>query len=62
MPDMTPEGRIATSMEEISRYLGEINLLLRELSARPGVDSAKLARIATATDEMQRVIPAMLLR
>jgi len=62
MPDMTPEGRIATSMEDISRYLGEIKLLLKDLSARPEVDNAQLAKIATAVTEIQRIIPAMLQR
>jgi hypothetical protein len=62
MPDMTPEGRIATSMEDISRYLGEIKLLLQELSANPEVDNAQLAKIATAVTEIQRIIPAMLQR
>ena len=49
-------------MEEISRYLGEIKQLLQELSARPEVDNAQLAKIANAVAEIQRVIPAMLLR
>ena len=62
MPDLTPEGRIATSMEDISRYLDEIRQLLQELSARPDVDNEQLARIATATVEIQRIIPALLLR
>jgi hypothetical protein len=62
MPDSTPEARIATSMEDISRYLGEIKQLLHELSARPGVDNVQLAKIATATGEIGRVIPALLLR
>ena len=62
MPDMTPEGRIATSMEDISRYLGEIKLLLQELSANPEVDNAQLAKIATAVTEIQRIVPAMLQR
>ena len=62
-PDpMTPEGRIAFSMEEISRYLSEIKQLLQDLSARPEVDNAQLARIAAAADEIQRVLPAMFLR
>jgi hypothetical protein len=62
MPDSTPDARIATSMEDISRYLGEIKQLLQELSARPEIDNAQLARIATATAEIERVIPALLLR
>jgi hypothetical protein len=63
MPDLTtPEGRIAFSMEEISRFLGEIKQLLQELSARPEVDNAQLAKIGNAVAEIQRVIPAMLLR
>jgi hypothetical protein len=57
-----PEARIATSMADISRYLGEIKMLLQELSARPGIDNVQLAKIATATVEIERVIPALLLR
>jgi hypothetical protein len=54
--------RIAVSMEEISRYVGEIKQLLQELSARPDVDNAQLARIATAVTEIQQVVPALLCR
>jgi hypothetical protein len=62
MPDYTPDARIAASMEDISRYIGEIKQLLQDLSARPDVDNAQLAKIATAATEIQRVIPAMLLK
>jgi hypothetical protein len=62
MPDSTPDARIAASMEDISRYIGEIKQLLQDLSARPDVDNAQLAKIATAATEIQRVIPAMLLK
>jgi hypothetical protein len=62
MLELTPEMRIAVSMEEISRYVGEIKQLLQELSARPDVDNAQLARIATAVTEIQQVVPALLCR
>jgi hypothetical protein len=62
MSDLTPEARIATSMEDISRYIGEIKQLLQELSERPGIDNVQLAKIASATSEIQRLIPALLLR
>jgi hypothetical protein len=44
MSDLTPEARIATSMEDISRYIGEIKQLLQELSQRPGIDNVQLAK------------------
>jgi anti-sigma regulatory factor (Ser/Thr protein kinase) len=62
MLELTPDMRIAVSMEEISRYVGEIKQLLQDLAARPEVDNAQLKRIATAVSEIQRVVPAMLLR
>jgi anti-sigma regulatory factor (Ser/Thr protein kinase) len=62
MPDLTPESRIATSMEDISRYVGEIRQLLQDLAARPDVDNVQLAKIATAVSEIQRLIPALLQR
>jgi anti-sigma regulatory factor (Ser/Thr protein kinase) len=62
MPDLTPESRIATSMEDISRYVGEIRQLLQDLAARPAVDNVQLAKIATAVSEIQRLIPALLQR
>jgi hypothetical protein len=62
MPELTPDSRIATSMEDISRYVGEIRQLLHDLAARPDVDNAQLAKIATAVGEIQRLIPAMLQR
>jgi hypothetical protein len=49
-------------MEDISRYIGEIKQLLQDLSERPDIDNDQLERIATAVSEIQRVIPAMLLR
>jgi hypothetical protein len=49
-------------MEDISRYLGEISQLLQELAARPDIDNAKLAKIAAATAEIQRVIPVLLMK
>ncbi|CAN0484087.1 unnamed protein product [Phaeothamnion confervicola] len=54
--------RIATSMEDISRYLGEIKQMLQDLSARPNVDNSQLAKIATAITEIQRLVPALLQR
>lgn len=62
MSDVTPEARIAASMEDISRYIGEIKQLLQELAARPDVDNEQLARIAAAASEIERLLPAMLLR
>lgn len=62
MLELTPEMRIAVSMEEISRYVAEIKQLVQELAARPDVDNDQLGRIATAASEIQRVIPALLLR
>ena len=62
MSDLTPDMRIAASMEDISRYLGEIKQMLQDLSARPNVDNAQLAKIATAIAEIQRIVPAMLKR
>jgi hypothetical protein len=46
--DLTPDERIAVSMEDISRYVGEIRQLLQDLAARPEVDNDQLTRIATA--------------
>jgi hypothetical protein len=62
MLELTPEVRIAVSMEEISRYVGEIKQLLQDLSARPDIDNDQLARIATAATEIQQVVPALLYR
>ena len=59
---LTPEMRIAVSMEEISRYVAEIHGLLQELSARPDVDNAQLAKIAAAVSEISDVVPALLQR
>jgi hypothetical protein len=58
----TPEMRIAASMEDIARYLGEINQMLKDLGTRPEVDNGQLARIATAVAEIQRLVPALLQR
>jgi hypothetical protein len=49
-------------MEDISRYLDEISQMLQQLAARPEVDNDQLARIATATAEIQRINPALLHR
>jgi hypothetical protein len=62
MLELTPDMRIATSMEDISRYIGEIKQLLHDLSRRPEIDNNQLKRIAIAVSEIQRVIPALLLR
>ena len=62
MSNLTPDTRIAASMEDISRYLGDIKQMLQDLSARPDVDNGRLARIATAITEIQRLIPALLQR
>ena len=62
MLELTPDMRIAASMEDISRYIGEIRQLLQDLSERPDVDSHQLTRIAVAVSEIQQVIPALLLR
>ena len=62
MSDLTPENRIATSMEEISRLVAEIKGMLQDLSARPEIDNAQLARIADAASEIARVVPAMLIK
>jgi hypothetical protein len=62
MLELTPDMRIATSMEDISRYIGEIKQLLQDLSLRPDIDNDQLERIATAVSEIQRVIPALLRR
>ena len=62
MLELTPDMRIAASMENISRYVGEIRELLQNLSARSDVDNEQLARIATAASEIQQVIPALLHR
>lgn len=60
MSDASPQMRIADSMEEIARYVGEIKQMLDELAARPGVDNAQLQRIAIAVSEIQRLVPALL--
>jgi len=62
MLDLTPEMRIAVSMEEISRYVGEIRQLLQDLSERPDVDNDKLARIAAAASEIRQIVPVLLHR
>ncbi|MDQ8726205.1 hypothetical protein [Bradyrhizobium sp. LHD-71] len=62
MSDVTPETRIASSMEDISRYLGEIRELLQDLSERPEVDNERLGRIAAAVSEIREIVPAMLHR
>ncbi len=62
MSNLTPDMRVADSMEKISRYVGEIKQMLKDLSARPGVDNKQLAKIATAITEIKEIVPAMLLR
>lgn len=62
MSELTPDARIAASMEDISGYMAEIRQLLQDLSARPEIDNDQLRRIATAVAEIQRVIPMMLQR
>ena len=62
MLELTPDMRIAISMEDISRYIGEIKQMLQDLSARPDIDNDQLKRIAVAVSEIQRVIPALLMR
>jgi hypothetical protein len=62
MPKLTPDMRIAVSMEDISSYIAEIKQLLQDLGARAEVDNEQLARIATAVSEIQRIIPALLHR
>jgi hypothetical protein len=60
--ELTPDMRIAVSMEDISRYVGEIKQLLQDLAERPDVDNDQLKRIAIAVSEIQRIIPALLQR
>jgi hypothetical protein len=60
--DSTADMRIADSMQEIARYVGEIKQMLEELAARPDVDNAQLQRIAVAASEIQRLVPALLQR
>ncbi len=62
MPDVTPEMRIATAAEDVSRYVGEIAEMLRDLSVRPGIDNEQLTRIATAVTEIQHIASLMLQR
>ena len=62
MLDLTPDMRIAVSMEDISRYVGEISQMLQVLSDRPGVDNEQLRRIATAVSEIERLVPVLLKR
>lgn len=58
----TADMRIADSMEEIERYVGEIRQMLQDLSARSHVDNEQLKRIADAVSEIQRLVPALLQR
>lgn len=62
MPDLNPEMRMATAAEEVSRYVGEIAQMLRDLSSRPDVDNEQLTRIATAATEIQHITSLMLRR
>jgi len=62
MAQPTPEMRITVSVEEISRYVGEIKQLLQDLSARPDVDHEQLAKIANAVSEIRDLVPALLQR
>lgn len=61
-PQLTSEMRIASAAEEVSRYVGEIAQMLRDLSERPGVDNEQLAKIATAISEIQQISVLMLQR
>ena len=54
MRELTPEMRIAVSMEEISGYVAEIRQLLQDLSERPDIDNDKLAKIAAAASEIRQ--------
>ena len=62
MPDSTPEMRMATAAEEVSRYVGEIAEMLRDLSSRPDIDNEQLTRIATAVTEIKHITSLMLRR
>ena len=62
MSKLTPDMRIALSMEEIARYLGEISQMLGDLAARPNVDNDQLKKIATAAAEIERIVPVLLQR
>lgn len=62
MLDATPETRIATAAEDVSRYVGEIAEMLRNLSSRPNIDNEQLTRIATAVTEIQHIASLMLQR
>jgi len=62
MSGSAADMRIADSMEEIARYVGEINQMLQHLSDRPGIDNAQLTRIAAAVCEIHGLVPALLLR
>lgn len=60
--EFTPETRIAFAAEDVSRYIGEIAQMLRDLSDRPGVDNEQLAKIATAISEIKHISVLMLQR
>jgi anti-sigma regulatory factor (Ser/Thr protein kinase) len=62
MLDVTPEMRMATAAEEVSRYVGEIAEMLRDLSSRSDIDNEQLTRIATAVTEIQHIASLMLQR
>lgn len=62
MPDSNPEMRMATAAEEVSRYVGEIAEMLRDLSSRPDIDNEQLTRIATAVTEIKHITSLMLRR
>jgi hypothetical protein len=61
-PQLTPETRIASAAEEVSRYVGEIAQMLRDLSDRPGVDNEQLTKIAVAIGEIKQISALMLRR
>ena len=58
----TADLRIADSLESIAGYMRQISELLQELAARPETDNTQLNRIATATAEIQRLLPMLLKR
>ena len=63
MLDVTPEMRMAAAAEEVSRYVGEIAEMLRDLSSRSeDIDKEQLTRIATAVTEIQHIASLMLQR
>jgi hypothetical protein len=62
IPGATPDMRIADSMEQIAGYMDQIKQMLQDLSVRPDVDNAQLQQIAIAVEEIQRIVPILLMR